>query len=304
MDSQPVSVTPNLIVPSKNFIERLSDKFRNLNSKKKILLGVVVLALIGVIWWVSFQGKRGASEVIIAKVGDTSIPGSYLEIELKHYPATHSAQATKMLTEKIVEDEIILKAGKAQGLINETYDLKSAKTDEYLKRTKAVEEVKNKVALEAKGITVEIVSVWFFNNFSAGAQGYAKGKQIAFEKISKLYPRVKTGEITMEEAGKIIASDPDIAKLDRAYKENSFTRIKAEKGKQMTFWPDFDAQLWQLEKGGLTQVYTGNDTDAKGKIVPILYAFGQVSEKVVESNIENFDTWFENNKKLYEITYY
>lgn len=275
-------------------------------SKRKIMIVLAVIAVIAFVAAAYFFSKNQGAEgsKVIAEVGDTPVYQSYLDEEIKLYPKKVTPEVKKQLLDKVIKDTIILQAAKKEKKIQNAYETPVTTTDAYLQRTKAAQDAQALIDSQAQGIKGSIVSIWFLNNGIIGPLGYERGKQIAFEKISALHKKVMNKEITMREAGQLIITDPQLKKLDPSYKENAFTQFHATPGKSITFWKPFDAMLWKLQPGGTTPVYAGDDTDPQtGKLIPVLYMFGQVSEKIASSNITSFESWYAQQKKQYEVTY-
>lgn len=285
-------------------VKSMINKFKDLPPGKKIILAGAVLLIIFVVLGFIFWQKNSldSSQAVIVKVGESSIPQRYLDLEHSFYPATSSADLNQKLTQKIIDDEIILQGAKKEGLINSYPGGLRLSSDEYLKRTAEVDNVKNLITQRSRGITVDLVSIWFYNN-APPRIGYEKAREMALAKINTLYERVKNKEITIKQAGEIISTDPELEGMDRAYKENAYVQIKALTGEQMTFWPDFDAKLRSLPLNGLSEIYTASDADIDGKVIPILYTFGQVTEIVNDSNISSFGEWFNRQKETITISY-
>lgn len=292
----PVSQTPT------SSSSGLVDKIKNSSKRTKLLVaGALILVIVVVIALFMLQNPSRSNESI-ATVGNTSIPRAYLDIELEYYPATPSAEVNSMLTQKVINDQVTLLAGKQAGIIDSFPEGANLSNEQYLERTGLVDKVRDEVNKKSDGIEVEIVSVWFFNGILAPI-GYEEGRQKALTKITGLYNRVKSGEITMAQAGDEIKADTSLAGLDKSYKENAYTVIKRKPGEALTFWKDFDSMLWGLEAGELTPVYTGRETDTNNRALPALYAFGKLTDKITDTQALSYEDWLVEQKKNYEISY-
>lgn len=281
---------------STGFLSRI----KNSSRRTKILIALVVVIL-AVLVFLLMQ-KQSENQESIATVGGTSIPRAYLNIELDYYPGTPSAELDKFLTQKVIDDQVTLLAGKQQGIIQDFPEGASISNDDYLKRTALVKTIKDAVNKESAGIEVEVVSIWFFNGIFAPI-GYQEGRQVAQRKITALYDRVKSNQITMKQAGEEIAADSSLAGLDKSYKENAYTVIKRKADEPLTFWKEFDDMLWKLESNQLTPIYLASETDAGDKSFPALYAFGKLSSKIVDAAALNYADWLAEQKKNYEIQF-
>jgi hypothetical protein len=176
---------------------------------------------------------------------------------------------------------------------------------DYEKRINLINEIKTQYEEKQKTLKGSIVSIWFFNG-QAGAIGYEQGKKIAFAKISKFHDDVRSGKITMQEAGSIIRNDASLAQIDTAYKDNAYYAFQAESNESITYDPSFDKILRQLKSGETSAVYLGQDSDnATNKKIDAIYMFGQSeSTSNVSTQTISFEDWIASQKKQYEITYY
>lgn len=280
---------------------------------KKILLIIISGSFILVIFLGFFMIRSVSNNstkdsqnnnITFATVGDKPVYKDYLEKELAFYPGTKSAEIKRDLEEKIIDDQVTLLAGKKEGLITDFPDSPTLSNEQYIERSKQVTEIKNKIHARVGGtITVEVVSIWFENQMPASI-GYEQAKTIAYTKISRLYERVKNKQISIREAGQLIATDTELEKQDRAYRENAYTKMTAKRNEEMTFWPEFDAMLWDLPVGGITTIYTGTDQNwQKTAVIPILYTFGQVVEKKADNNEKDFTQWLADKKKEFTVQY-
>lgn len=266
------------------FLPRFSKK------QKIISLGLLILVITGSLVFFILKGSFYQTNLPANKTK----ADRYLDLELSFYPLTQSAEVIAMLKQKIIDDDLALRYGTEKGLIDKDYNFESPPTQsQYLERTSAVAQVKEAIGQQVNHIEADVVSIWFYNNGEIGPLGYEKGKEIALGKITDYYNRVKSKKISIQEAGALIATDEELIKsrLNVSLAENSYMVVKGEVGKQMTFWPEFDAELWQLKPGELTTIFTGTDTDKTGKVIPVLFAFGQVTNKITDGGLENYDQW-------------
>jgi hypothetical protein len=161
---------------------------------------------------------------------------------------------------------------------------------------------KDKINSQASNLQGTVVSIWFYNNGRTGPLGYDQSKKIVYQKISRIHDDVKSGKITLQQAINQIISDPDLEKIDRAYKSNAALSFNVQQGEQITFVPEFDSRLWQLQEDEITDVYLAKDNTKSQK--EAVYMFGQVSKKNLFEKIANFSDWLIQAQKKYEITYY
>jgi hypothetical protein len=150
-----------------------------------------------------------------------------------------------------------------------------------------------------------MISVWFNNQIPAKI-GIEKGKAEALKRITTLHDKVINKEITIEDAGRLIISDPSYADLDPyGYKNNAIVTFSEPKGKQITIDSGFDDALWGTKEGDITPIYLGKSINSpRQSPVEAYYIFGQVKKKIEKGNIQDFDSWYTVQKNNYEVTYY
>lgn len=264
----------------------------------------------------SKKSSATAPKEIIAKVGEENIYQQDLNVGIAAIStpsgaktSTASALATKATIKKIVldkltTDSIILQAAAKDKLITLNSSVYNSSDKDYLARAQLVEQAKKLVTGKATNISGGIVSIWF-SNVRPGAVGYEKGKTIALQKITTLYQAVKDNKMTVQQAADTIKNDASLKNVDPSYKSNALLNFSVTKDLPITFFPDFDKLLWNLPKGGITEIYTGKDKNYQtGQIVDSVFMFGQVSNKVSNEQYINFDDWYNKAKKQYEITFY
>ena len=177
MDTQHVptaSATPNPapsgpVQPDKNILSR----FKNLTRKQKILAGLaaVILIVVAVVLFAAQKTSQPTTPQIIAKIGDKNVYGSYLNRELELYPAPKTEKIKEILTQKIIDDQIVLSGGKADGIIDSYPEGEDLPVPQYLERTQKVAEVKKAVTGKENSLEGELVSVWFYNAGFVGPEG-------------------------------------------------------------------------------------------------------------------------------------
>lgn len=296
------SSTQNPPAIKKNYFARLADKFKAMPKKQKMLWGAgIAVLLVLILGWFIYSrnnsSKTGSSEVIIASVGNTQIPETYLDMELQYYPASNSAETKKLLTEKLINDEITLQYGVGKGIVEDLPFNSSPNSDQYMDRIARINKVKKTIEAQADGIYGSIVSVWFYNNGHIGPQGLEKGQQIAYQTISPVYDQVKTGKTTMQAAGQVIASNKNLSEIDPAYDANAFAVVYSPPGKPVTFWPEFNKMFENAKPGSVTPLYLAQTSGPNGNLINSLYIFGQVDKKVTGQGYTNYQEWLALQKQ-------
>ena len=240
---------------------------------------------------------------VAEKVGKENIYKEVLDTEYANYPLSRSASVTKHLLAKIAKDSIILQAGQAEGLISLDATVFNSPDVNYEKRIQLVSKVEDVISQRENKVSGSVISIWF-DNFSPGSVGYDKGKQIAYTTIQTIYNQLKNKNISISQATQFIINDAELARVDPSYKSNALLNFTANASDTITYVPAFDAMIRKLSPGKLTPIYLAKDTDRNKKTVDAVYMFAQVTSKKDDGQNENFDEWYGQKQKAYEITIY
>ena len=317
---QPQSVSPVPPAPSPINDSPIS-RFKNISKKKKLLIIISLILFLLVIIIAAmmmrqkdgngipqiFKGARiqtdNLPDDVAAIVGETKIPKSYLEYELKYYPATPSAEAKKMLTEKLIDDQITLEKAQKENIIPNYPNSENMSKQEYLERTKLVQEVKDKVNEKGNIIRGKMVMVWFYNNLHIGPKGFEGSKKMAFDKINPFYQQVKNEELTIDQVGLILKRDKSIAEIDPVWESNAIVPFVYYQNGTATHWPEFNKLLWETEPGKITPLHLGGGILRDGKPVDELYIFAQIDHKSTGSSYGDYQEWLDQKRKEYNGNY-
>src|SRR3989344_9557888 len=157
----------------------------------------------------------------VMKVGDELIYQEDFDFEKSQYPPVKGVDVNKLLVDKITADSIILQAAKADGVITLDNSVFNSQNKNYLKRVKLIQQAKKTINEKSDSISGSYVAIWFFNDV-APKIGVEKAKQIALEKITKIHADVRSGKLTMKQAGETIAKDKSLEDTDPAYQTNAY----------------------------------------------------------------------------------
>jgi hypothetical protein len=287
------------------------------NNSKFILLLLVVIAIMGGtgIWYLSNKSLQVKEQEYstandneeIMTVGQETIYGRDLNYELSYYPQ-EGQERKAIVLQKLANDSIILQGGQEERIISLDNSVYNSLEKDYGKRLEMVEVVKKAIQEKGDSMSGNVIGLWFYNNGWVGPAGLEKGKEEAFEKLSKLRDQVANGSLTMQQAGEIIKNDASNADLDRAYQNNAIFEFKAMKGQKnwITRSQDLDEELWSLTPGKVSQLYIGTGLDEDtGEPYEALYLFGMVTEKAAgESEYIPFEDWLNEKKEIYKIEYH
>jgi hypothetical protein len=259
--------------------------------------------------------KAVGPDKIIAKVGREYIYQKDLDYELSKYPDIPGVDVNKVLMKKLVDNSITLQSTsedeknlfiqKLTDKSNPNTTIFNSPQKDYVKRLQVIEQIRAQYVKQPANIQGAVVSIWFFNTEPA-AIGYDQGKALAFSKITSLHDGVKSGKISMQQAGDMIKNDSTLAGVDRAYKENAYLAFNINSNESIMFDPNFDALIKGLKQGQVTDVYLAKDMNqSTGQKIDAVYLFGQVSSvSNVNTHSVNFEDWVAAQAKNYEVTYY
>lgn len=239
----------------------------------------------------------------IMKVGDEYIYDSDFNYELTYYPAEDPGAAEEILKNKMIQDSVILQGAQAEGLITLDSSIYNSRNKDYPKRIEAVMQLKDKLDQKATALEGSVISIWF-NNMGAGNAGYEKGKQTALTEITRLQKDLKDKKISMEQAGFQIKNNTTLAAVDSSYRANAIFNFSVSDNQKITYSPDIDKQIYQLNQGDISAVLTGKDLDpTTGQIIDSVYMVVQVSKRAT-TTVTSYDKWLEEKTKVYAVEKY
>ncbi len=248
--------------------------------------------------------QSASSNAIIAKVGEETLYQSDYAVEERYYPNIKS-KTKQLLVNKMVKDSIILQAAQKDGLMTLDASFYNSSTKDYKKRLAKVQEVESLLEKKQNRIKGSIVSLWFYNNSKPTTMEAAAAKEFARAKITPLYNAVKNRQITMRQAGEQLKNDASLVAIDVAYKSNAYMDFAALPDERISFDPQFDSAIRQLQPGQLSQLTLIQDKELKTKnLRDAIYMFAQVTEKKQDGITQSFANWYAAHEKKYEVTRY
>lgn len=109
----------------------------------------------------------------------------------------------------------------------------------------------------------------------------------------------------MEQAANEIRRDAELSKADPAYATNAYFEFSSNEDERITFSPEFDALVRNLQEGGVSDVMTVQDQPAdQDKPLDAVHMFAQVDNKIQSSDISSLDSWITELKQSYEVIVY
>lgn len=273
------------------------------NSYVKFLLPtILVFLLIG--GYLVYRTLNNPLNKVIAIVGSEKIYQRDYNNE-QQYITPGTPYADQIIRERLINDSLALQAAQDEKFVTLDKSYFNSEVKDYKKRLQAVEGIKKLIDQKVDTLEGTIIAVWFLNN-KVGPLGYSQAKQVALNKITPIYNQVKSGKLTVQQAGLQLQNDTSLAQLDPAYKVNALTTFKIKKGEKLTLDEKFDNSLWELPAGGLTPITTlkSQDYGNNGAIVDAYFVFALVSNKQVNGQTAGFEDWLKQQQKKYEVKYY
>lgn len=248
-------------------------------------------------------GKSSLEEKPLAKIGEETIYQRDLDHERAVHPIKNDEELKTVLLEKLLMDSAVLQAGAAEGLVELTPAIFNSLNKDYALRLAAIEQVVNAIAAQSQQSEGAYVAIWFMNN-EPGALGYEAGQAKARQVITDVHAKVKSGELTIEEAGEEIAANESLRQVDPAFATNAYAAYSAGPNQPPTFDDNFNQIIMALQPGAVSEVVTITDKQlSTGEIRPALFAFAQVTNQVTDGPV-SVDAWKAAQRARYAVTQY
>lgn len=124
-----------------------------------------------------------------------------------------------------------------------------------------------------------LISVWIYKD-NIGPLGYENSKQLAYQKISQVHERVKSGSLTMAQAAEILKNDRELVQLGSFSLGNIYLKFDAGRRQTITVDPLFDDFLWLLSDGSVSDIYLARANSLEEAIEPdAVYMFAQIDKR-------------------------
>lgn len=247
-------------------------------------------------------------EEAVAQVGKETLYGQDLNYKLKiYFPAVLSVaedvseEIKEKVLEQVIEDSMILQTGEEMKLVSLDPSVFNNSNKNYPERNKLInkarKELPSKVVDQING---ESISIWFYN-VEPPAMGVEEAKAITYMKMVKAYRDIKSGKISLKEAGDIIASDKELEEIDFAYKSNAHsTFTNVERDAPIFHDPELNKVLWTLKEGEISPILTGRDFMANNKAYDAYFVVLEVNRRNF-AGFSSFEEWFQAEKDDYAI---
>ena len=145
-------------------------------------------------------------------------------------------------------------------------------------------------------ISFEMITIWFLNDVRPPQMEVKVAREKARAFIDNLRKRVVKGEISMKQAGEIIASSPELEKIDVAYQNNAYVSfIFVKPTTQVIIDPDLYKAVWRLNEGEVSEILIGKNP-AVPKWIESYFAVVKVNKKKMQE-FDDVNQLIEKRKK-------
>lgn len=249
-------------------------------------------------------GARFDPDVEILKVGEETLYGNdlnYYMFLLQYDVYTSSKALTDADVDKglsvLINHSLVLQKGKELGFANLDSSIYNNTEKDFTRRNEKVSELLPQVSkFFVDTVQAEVISIWFNNNIVPIS--VAKGKEIAEAKMNDLYNKLTSKQITMKQAGEIIANDPELVmKVDPNAKGNAYFSFNAELGGPPTFSdPEIEDQLWSLGEGQFSKVLIAKTQNVNGNA---LFSNKEIYFAIIKVNSRTLNKPYKTTEELY-----
>lgn len=243
-------------------------------------------------------------DTVIMTVGAENIYAEDVRYEQNFYSESQRAELEQSIKDRLINESIILQAGAAADFIELNEEVFNSVYKDREKRRQLIQQVTEQINNNAIHKSGSVVAVWFMN-VRPGPLGYDAGKEFAFEKINAAYQSVKSGQMTIQQAGETLKKDTSLAQVDpTSYEANALLDFDTRQSIQIIFDPEFNQALLDLNEGELTDITVVQDYELNDDQLPkkdAVYMFGQVTSARIEGN-PPFEAWLAEQKNNYAVT--
>jgi len=162
------------------------------------------------------------------------------------------------------------------------------------------EEAKQAIIAQEEQITVAGIFIYFYNQFPP-EMGVERAKELARKKMEELRERLIKGEISLKQAGEIIANDTSLAEIDPIYDANAYSEFnKRNKTRQIVggITSQDNNLLWSLDVGDYSPIILGFESGNEVAPNEAYWAIFQVTSKTGSG--KPYLEWLKEAKKEYE----
>jgi len=288
----------------------------------RILAAIAILLIVaGTLYAVTNRNKSTASplstqnEVPVATVGAETIFQADIEQNKPLYPAAEDVE--KLALNGLIRQSVIIQAAAEQGWIDiDEQTFNTPRKNQY-ERTQLVKEVENIFNENRSRVEGSLVAIYFLNEFP-GPIGYEAGRQLAETKMRDIYSKLRSGSMTMQQAGVLISDDTELERVDIAYQSNAYLEFSIGTNQQVINDPAVNERILSLREGEMSEILTAKSLDLSTidfssenhyaeieQLEPVdaFFLIAQVDKRVDGLNYESFEDWVAEQMENYSINH-
>lgn len=293
MDNQPA---PNIPTPPVH-----SSITSKMSQKQKILLMslaiVLVLTSFGV-YYFFFQPETSINQTQlsgdrfykvddrIAKVGEEILYGSDFNYMFDNYttyiyrPADkgvvskENPEDVKNVLDYLTHQSMVLQVARTQKLIELNDKIYNNPNKDWSLRVQTYANAIRLLESKEEKVTISMISAWYYNTKPPKGDVEA-ARLLAKSKIEKVHADIKSGKITFEQGGKLLASDVVFADLDFNYKRNNYVIIRNRPVSSVFTFEPMNEVMRKLNPGQVSEIIEINakELDPKAQLDERFFAF-------------------------------
>lgn len=231
----PIAVTPTTTSNGSDFKVTNTKK---LPIKFIAIIAIGIIGLIGLFFYLRSNNPdkeqaqpwnnnpKFAPTTQLATVGEQPIYGNDLNYVLyTNYPNNtfNEQQAKEVALKSVATTSAILQAAKAQNISNVTDAILTAPDPKT--RQQVADKILDQIEKDTSKFSTSIISIWYYD-MDPPQVSETQARQTARTKMAQLYNQIKSGTLTMQQAGERIKSDTSLRRLDANYEGNAYSENK------------------------------------------------------------------------------
>ena len=265
-------------------------------------------------WLQSVEGASSSTK--IALIGEEYIFQEDLDyIIYETYQGSLSVDPRNAL-DALFESSIILQEASDMGALTLTTDYFNNPFKDQKLRSSMINEARSFIEDEVvQSMKYDLITVWFYNQYPGKTfreQGIELAKTIAYEKISQMYEKVRTGILTKDEAGAELSKDQSVIDLSTKgqVEQNSYLSSLSTSNPQEIFPynAEYGERLKKLKAGKYSDILLAKDRPGvegdnpktsipSDRIIDAYYGFIYVLEN--DGSYSTYDEWLSDMLNIY-----
>lgn len=171
-------------------------------------------------------------------------------------------------------------------------------------RQKMIDDFKAKQKENEEKISGAFISVWY-HNVRLPSIPLTDAKELARQKITRVYNELKAGRMTFQQAGETLRNDTSLAQIDKSYTGNAYFEFNDHpKTQKSIVYEPLENQLWQLASGEMSEIIQYPDANIPlGTSEEEFFGLIKVYKHTNQGN-GSYQDWLKAEKEKYALTVY